>query len=119
MFAQTLLGAVILAVILAASVLHLPGWLRRMILRIPGWLQATILHFGYSSFIGGVTGHLMGAPLAITWFGLWTWWLRPVLLRKLASDRQVHGRAVHRLVASLADRVRVAMGGLPRETASR
>jgi hypothetical protein len=72
-------AAAILTAIMALTVKHLPVWAKRVVSKTPAWLQAAILHFGYAGWIGGVAGHMMGAPLAIMWYAVYTLWLKKAI----------------------------------------
>ncbi len=72
---------VALLIALLITVLHLPRWLQRIVLWVPAWIQAGVIHFGYGGWIGGVTGHVVGGLLAIPWFFVCRFWLKPMLLR--------------------------------------
>ena len=80
-------GALLLAAVLAVSIRHMPTWFKAAVLKLPAWLQAGILHFGYAGWIGGVTGHLMGAPLAIIWFAVWQLWLKDDLANSIKHEQ--------------------------------
>lgn len=84
MFTKFFTTAIMLAV-LTLTVLKLPRWIGGPLMRIPSWLQALIIHFGYGGWIGGVTGHLLGGLLAIPWFFISEYFLRPRLLGITAS----------------------------------
>ena len=81
MLASFVVVAFSLLLVLVVSVLHLPRWLQRLILWTPAWLQAATIHFGYGSWIGGVTGHVVGALLSISWFFVAKYWIQPMLAR--------------------------------------
>jgi hypothetical protein len=70
----------ILLAVFVTTVLHLPGWLQRLLLRLPAWVQALAIHFLYGSWLGGVTGHLIGGALAVCWFFVAKYWLQPRIL---------------------------------------
>jgi len=76
---SAMFAAAILAAIMALTIKHMPTWAKRVVSKTPAWLQAAILHFGYAGWIGGVTGHLMGAPLAIMWYAIYTLWLHKAI----------------------------------------
>lgn len=85
-----LFGAAVLSVIMALTVKHMPVWVKRFLLKTPAWLQAIVLHFGYSGWIGGVTGHLMGAPLAIMWYAIYTTWLQKAIDIDVKAAGEIH-----------------------------
>ena len=101
MLIEAILSAGVLVVILAMSISHLPTWLKRIIRKIPIWLQCTLLHFGYAGWIGGVSGHLMGAPLAILWFFSYVYWLKPQIDAELGqiaeSRREIMTKAARKI----------------------
>ena len=74
--------AVALLVALLITVLHLPRWAQRILMWIPPWFQAAIIHFGYGSWVGGLTGHVVGGLLSIGWFFASKFWLQPTLTRR-------------------------------------
>ena len=76
---SAIFSAAIISVIFALTVKHMPVWFKRMLNKVPAWLQAAALHFLYAGWIGGVTGHLMGAPLAIMWYAVYTLWLKKAI----------------------------------------
>ena len=96
-----ILSAAVLAVALIFTVLHLPVGVKRLLVKLPGWLQSLILHFGYAGWIGGVSGHLMGAPLAILWFAAWTLWLKSSLETEIKRSGESRKDAIRRFVLSL------------------
>ncbi len=75
-----------LLIALLITVIHLPRWLQRIVLWTPAWLQAAVIHFGYGSFIGGVTGHIVGGMLSIPWVFVSMYWLKPMLVRPRTID---------------------------------
>jgi hypothetical protein len=87
---SALFGAAVLSVIIALTVKHMPVWIKRMVLKTPAWLQAIILHFGYAGWIGGVTGHLMGAPLAILWYAIYVYWLKGAINCDVEAAGELH-----------------------------
>jgi hypothetical protein len=84
---SAIFGAMILTLVLAVSVRHMPNWFKAVLLKMPAWLQAGILHFGYAGWIGGVAGHMMGAPLAILWFAVWKLWLKDDLTKTVEAEK--------------------------------
>ena len=79
-----------LLAVFVTTMLHMPGWLQRLLLRLPAWLQALAIHFLYGSWLGGVTGHLVGGALAVCWFFLAKYWLQPrILLAREERTRPV------------------------------
>ena len=87
---SALFGAAVLSVIMALTVKHMPLWIKRMLLKTPAWLQAVVLHFGYAGWIGGVTGHLMGAPLAIMWYAIYFYWLQGAIDAEVKAAGETH-----------------------------
>lgn len=85
MLSSFLLMSAILLVIFVVSVLHLPLWARRLIYYMPAWLQSALIHFGYASFLGGVTGHMVGAFLSVPWFFICRYYLQPRIGREMAN----------------------------------
>ena len=79
MFASFIAITIALLTALLITVFHLPRWLQRLVLWTPAWLQAAVIHFGYGGWIGGVTGHVVGGLLAIPWFFIAKYWLKPML----------------------------------------
>ena len=63
------------------SLLHLPLWLRPLVYCPPAWLHSAIIHSGYSGWIGGVTGHMVGAFLAVPWS-----FVRPLLQPRIGRQ---------------------------------
>jgi len=63
------------------TLLHIPRWIVRGLMRaIPIWLQAVVVHaFGY--LVGGVTGHVVGALMAIPYFFLARFLILPAVSR--------------------------------------
>lgn len=98
-----ILGAAVLAGVLAVSVTHLPSWLTKLLLKVPAWLQAVILHFGYAGWIGGVTGHLMGAPLAVIWYCIYVWILVPMMQEKISGENTDMPTVVSSLLTKVRD----------------
>jgi hypothetical protein len=84
---SAIMGALLLAAVLAVSIRHMPNWFKAVVIKVPAWLQAGVLHFGYAGWIGGVTGHLMGAPLAIIWFAIWQLWLKEDLTKSVGENQ--------------------------------
>jgi hypothetical protein len=81
MFTYLFIAGSLLAVI-ALTMLHIPRWLSRGFMRItPDWFQTVVLHVGYGTFIGGVTGHVVSALLSMPWFFISKYWLRPLIVR--------------------------------------
>lgn len=97
---MTMTGALLAALYL--SVTHLPWPLRRALMAMPPWLQALLIHFAYGGWVGGVTGHVLGALLAVPWFVLTKWYLIPAMR---AERRAGHGRgprSLDRIAAAFA-----------------
>ena len=69
MFSYLIISASLLVVIVQ-TLMHLPPWLSRAYMRLPVWFQTLLLHFGYASWLGGVTGHLCGAILSLPYYYL-------------------------------------------------
>ena len=74
--------ALVVAAALVAGCWHMPKAARGMLGKLPAWLVAIVLHFGYGAWVGGVSGHLLGAFLSVPMFLAWHFWLRP----KFQSD---------------------------------
>ena len=70
----------VMLLVLTLTVLKLPRWIAAPLMRVPSWLQSIVIHFGYGGWIGGVTGHLLGGLLAIPWFFISEYLLRPRIL---------------------------------------
>lgn len=120
MLFEAILSATILGIIMAMSVSHLPVWLKRMIMKTPIWIQCAILHFGYAAWLGGVTGHLMGAPLAIIWFAVWEFYLKSKLeieCAHAATDSRSFIRAIRDKVRGAVARGRSFAGEVREELA--
>lgn len=98
---SAIFAALVLTAILALTVLHMPVLMKRALNVIPGWLQSVVLHFGYAGWIGGVTGHMMGAPLAIFWYAAWVWYIKPRIEQELGP-----GVTTKQVIQALAARVR-------------
>lgn len=79
MFTKLLTAAIMIAVA-TLTVLKLPLWISKPLMRIPSWLQSLVLHFGYGSWVGGVTGHLLAGLMSIPWFFISELFLRPRIL---------------------------------------
>ena len=74
--------AVSLLTVLIMTLFHLPGWLARPFLRfVPVWVQVLAIHFLYAAWIGGVTGHVVGALASLPYYYLARYWLRPMVLK--------------------------------------
>ena len=80
-------SAVVLTIVLGISVMHMPLWFKRLLAKCPIWLQCIVLHFGYAAWLGGVTGHLIGAPLAILWLLVWVFYLKPEIETQMQLDK--------------------------------
>jgi len=87
---SAMFAAAVLAAIMALTIKHMPVWTKRIVTKTPAWLQAAILHFGYAGWIGGVTGHLMGAPLAIIWYALYTLWVKKAIDSDIEAAGEMH-----------------------------
>jgi hypothetical protein len=71
--------ALIMAILLTLSITHLPLFLKRLIYYTSAWVWAGLLHFGYAGWIGGVTGHMIGLPLAVIMWFVITKYLHPAI----------------------------------------
>lgn len=80
MLTKGLMTAGVLLGIGTLTILKLPIRISKPLMRMPGWLQSLILHFGYGSWIGGVTGHLVAGFMSIPWFFISELYLRPTIL---------------------------------------
>ena len=80
MFIKTFVASFALLAICSMTILKMPRYISKPIMLIPSWLQSLILHFGYGGWIGGVTGHIMGAFLSIPWYFVSEMYLRPKIL---------------------------------------
>ena len=79
MFSKSITAIVLLA-IGTLTVMKLPRWISKPLMLVPSWLQALVLHFGYGTWIGGVTGHLVAGLMSIPWFFVSEFFLRPRIL---------------------------------------
>ena len=72
-------AAILSAIVL--TLLHLPRWITRGLMRaVPIWVQALGVHaLGY--VVGGVTGHVVGALMAIPYYFLARFVILPALQR--------------------------------------
>lgn len=72
--------AVFLTVALAFSIRNMPIPIKKLVLMTPAWAQDVLLYLGYANWIGGVTGHMLGAPLAVAWYFIYKYWLKAELV---------------------------------------
>jgi uncharacterized membrane protein YdjX (TVP38/TMEM64 family) len=79
MFGESIVMALLLAGILTLGIMHMPLWAKRIFAIVPAWIQALVIHFGYGSFLGGVTGHMLGATLSIPMFFLLRYYIQPAI----------------------------------------
>lgn len=82
MFADIILSLVF-AGILSASLMHMPLFCKRLVRVCPDWLFAATIHFGYGSWIGGVTGHMLGAMLSIPMYFIKRYYLNALFEKEL------------------------------------
>jgi hypothetical protein len=76
-----LLMAASLLTVLVMTLFHLPGWLARPLMRVvPVWVQVLAIHFLYAAWIGGVSGHIVGALASLPYYYLARYWLVPRVL---------------------------------------
>ena len=80
MFVKAGVAAGIFAGILTMTVIKLPKWLAVPLMRIPSWAQSLLVHFGFGTWLGGLTGHTVAGFLSIPWYGISEYFLRPRIL---------------------------------------
>lgn len=93
MFADILLSLVF-AGILSASLMHMPLFFKRLVKVCPDWLFAATIHFGYGGWIGGVTGHMLGAMLSIPMYFIKRYYLNALFGREL--DQAWHDSFIYK-----------------------
>ncbi len=84
MFFESILMACVMAIIMTLTLRHLPLFVKRVFYYTPAWLTAAVLHFGYGAWLGGVTGHLLGAMLSIPMYFILRYYLQPEFGREIA-----------------------------------
>lgn len=77
--------ALVVCAALALGFRHMPKAVRALLSKLPAWLVALVLHFGYGAWVGGVSGHLLGAFLSVPMFLAWKFWLQPGFQRDWAD----------------------------------
>ena len=70
---------------LSMFVMHLPRVCKRIYVALPDYFHAMLIHFGYAFWLGGVSGHLIGALASIPFYFISKYWLRPWLHQRLAE----------------------------------
>jgi hypothetical protein len=74
-----------LCVVLTLLVWHAPRWVKRLVVALPSWLWAGLIHFGYAGWMGGVTGHLLGAFVSLPMLGIIHFIIQPMFAKELAN----------------------------------
>lgn len=74
---ETLFMALIMAGLITLTMTHFPLWIKRVVFYTPDWFWAAVFHFGYAGWIGGVTGHSVGLPLAVLMYLSMRYYLHP------------------------------------------
>lgn len=70
--------SLIFAGILSMTLNHMPMFMKRIFCKIPATLQAAFIHFGYGAWLGGVTGHMLGAMLSVPMYFIIRFILQPM-----------------------------------------
>ena len=78
-----ILLSLIFAGIITLSLTHMPLFFKRLLNMCPDWLFAAIIHFGYGGWIGGVTGHMLGAFLSIPMYFIKKYYLNTAFGKEL------------------------------------
>lgn len=74
---ENIILSLIFSGILCMTLDHAPLFVKRILNWTPAALVAAVLHFGYGGWLGGVTGHMLGAFLSVPMYFLTKYFLQP------------------------------------------
>lgn len=66
---------------------HLPRPAKRLVVAVPAAGWAILVHFGYAGWMGGVTGHMLGALLSVPMYFIIRYYLQPHFAQELADNK--------------------------------
>lgn len=83
---ENIILSLIFSGILCMTLDHAPLFIKRILNWTPAALIAAIIHFGYGGWLGGVTGHMLGAFLSVPMYFLTKYILQPRWKAQLAES---------------------------------